>query len=78
MTEEAPNERDEEPVTGDGGIGPTNYAASASEAGSLYSDRGPTTADTSGEPLSDDSGAGGEDRESDQGPSIGDVYRGGA
>lgn len=77
MTEERPNERDEEPATSRGGIGPTNYAASASEAGSLYSDRGPTTADTSGEPLSDDSAAA-DDAESDQGPSIGDVYRGGA
>ena len=77
MTEGDPTERDEEPGAGGGDIGPTNYAASASEAGSLYSDRGPTTADTSGEPLSDDS-AGAGDSESDQGPSIGDVYRGGA
>ena len=77
MTGERANERDEEPGAGGGGIGPTNYAASASEAGSLYSDRGPTTADTSGEPLSDDSAAS-EESDSDQGPSIGDVYRGGA
>ena len=77
MTQESANERGEEPGDDAGGIGPTNYAASASEAGSLYSDRGPTTADTSGEPLSDDSAADG-DAESDQGPSIGDIYRGGA
>ena len=58
-------------------IGPTNYAASAAEAGSAYSDRGPTLGDVTGEPVSDDAASVDADQESDQGPSIGDVYRGG-
>ena len=67
-------------TSGSGGIGPTNMAVSASEAGSLSADRGPTVADTGGEPLSDDATADGDDTtllEDEGGESIGDVYRGG-
>ena len=54
-----------------GGIGPTNLAASAAEAGSVYGDRGPTAATEEGQPVGLDASP-----ESDQGQSTGDLSRG--
>ncbi|MDQ3880751.1 MAG: hypothetical protein M3295_06745 [Chloroflexota bacterium] len=54
------------------GIGATNYAASASEAGGLYSDRGPTLADAEGDPVTDEAS---EPEAADGGQSAGDVTR---
>ena len=83
------DERERENVQGDDqsapAIGATNYAASAAEAGSVYSDRGPTLADVEGDPVGDpsddadaDGGAGaGAGTTNDAGPSIGDVQRSG-
>ncbi len=58
-------------------LGPTNLGSSAAEAGSVYGDRGPTASTTEGAPVSLDAGESDVDTESDQGPSVGDVYRGG-
>ena len=67
---------DEEPSQG---IGATNYAASAAEAGSVYSDRGPTLADTEGDAVGDPPGEPDpNDMTNDAGPSIGDVQRSGS
>ena len=75
------NEADDQESGITGGIGPSNYAASAAEAGSAYSDRGPTIADVTGEPVSDTARGeetGNEDVTTDALPSVGDVYRGGS
>ncbi len=78
MTDEQPPGRDElADEDSSGGIGPTNFGASAAEAGSVYGDRGPTMASAEGEPVGLDAGDADADTDSDQGQSVGDVYRGG-
>ena len=79
------DERERENVQGDDQstpvIGATNYAASAAEAGSVYSDRGPTLADVEGDPVGDPSEDADADGDAgttnDAGASIGDVQRSG-
>ena len=60
-------------------IGAMNFAASAAEAGSVYSDRGPTLADTAGDPVGDPAPGDSDpdDATTDARPSIGDVERSG-